>query len=264
MTTATMTLQKTPLGVGEILQDCFAILFQNFWRLLLVGFVTAYLSVLGDIALQETRAEMALNRPPSSSWNANVRISFEMISVALDFCISSLAAAVLVLFVYGVKQEQRTTVGKCLRKTLPYAHLLIILSTVTAILCLLGAIALIIGAFWVLAVFMVVVPVIVIENGRFGSLSRSADLTKGYRWPIAGGYFVILLLSIVIGLPAEFLSGSYLAAPGLTRQLGQGAVYALANGPAYVITSLFSALVYIRLRETKEGLGMHKIADVFA
>src|SRR3546814_15392056 len=52
---------------------------------------------------------------------------------------------------------------------------------------------------WLLAVFAVVVPAIVVEGAGFGGLGRSIGLTKGFRWPILGAMTVIVMLTMLPG-----------------------------------------------------------------
>lgn len=109
-------------------------------------------------------------------------------------------------------------------------------------------------------------PVLVVERtGVFGALGRSADLTRGRRWPILG---LVVLSSFAIGIVQNIVTGivgglfSAGASPlgQLTAQLPVGAVIGVA---ASVVTSTGVAALYYELRSTREGIGPEALAAVF-
>src|SRR5205823_4750623 len=86
-----------------------------------------------------------------------------------------------------------------LRRMLPTLAVSILVAVSTA----LGVIALIVGAYVVMCMLYVAVPVSVIEKpGVFAALSRSAELTKGYRWWV---FLLVFVIGAIVGLGGTLL-----------------------------------------------------------
>ncbi|MBL4557927.1 MAG: hypothetical protein JKP98_15080 [Rhodobacteraceae bacterium] len=111
-----------------------------------------------------------------------------------------LAVAVTVLLAYDAKLgrplRMRGYIGAALSVIVP----LFLVSLLVQILIGLGILALVVPGLWLIAVFSVVVPAVVIERAGSGALARSAELTRGYRWPILGLFLIMWL--IALGLAA--------------------------------------------------------------
>jgi uncharacterized membrane protein len=112
-----------------------------------------------------------------------------------------------------------------------------------------GFILLIVPGFIVLTMFLVAIPVCVVEAlGPFQSLGRSRALTKGHRWQIFAIYIVPLL---VLAIGSFILQAIGAAIAGIT-----GA--AIASFLVVAVTAPYQALVaivtYHDLRAVKEGL----------
>jgi len=107
-----------------------------------------------------------------------------------------------------------------------------------------------------LVVWAVVVPACIVETlGPIASLSRSAGLTKGYRWKIFG---ILLLLVILYGVGAvvQILLTSYGQAIG-----GLFAIVWFVVWIAYWNCAVI--MVYHDLRVAKEGIDTEQIASIF-
>ena len=105
--------------------------------------------------------------------------------------------------------------------------------------------------------FYVAVPVCVVERpGVFASLSRSAFLTKGYRWKVFGTLIVIMIASIAVQYVARLI-------------LGSAGLYVLLFGAQVLNTvvgafgSVLNGVIYYQLRVAKEGVDIETIARVF-
>jgi hypothetical protein len=107
-----------------------------------------------------------------------------------------------------------------------------------------------------LAAFAIALPICVVERaGPFRSLSRSAELTRGYWWPILGVAVSILIVSAVAGLAIR----AALPASGLPVAIATWAWNVFVT--AY--SSVYAANLYHDLRAVKEGIGIPEIASVF-
>jgi hypothetical protein len=107
-----------------------------------------------------------------------------------------------------------------------------------------------------LAAFSVALPICVVEHaGPLRSLSRSAELTRGYWWPILGVAVSILIVSAVVGLAIR----AALPASGLPVTIATW----VWNVFVTAYSSVYAANLYHDLRAVKEGIGIQEIASVF-
>ena len=124
--------------------------------------------------------------------------------------------------------------------------------------------ALILPGIWVYGVFAVTVPALVIERVGFGAMRRSAELTKEYRWPVIGTMVVIFIAAMALNLIPTTIVGLL-----LTGSLGTVTIILLTVLTAFLSTFTYGligiavALIYARLREFKEGVGVDNLAAVF-
>ncbi len=263
MTDATAQSVSAPLGVGQIISDSFSILFGKFFKVMILGFTGAFLGYLINGAFLGFNVALGLEDP--SFVDPTLAIVSTVVSTLIGLIVYGLITALLVQLAYDTKLGRNRSLlayfGPALKAMVPIA----LLSIVAGILTSLGAIALLIGALWVYAVFCVMAPSVVIENAGFGGLGRSAALTKGYRWPIVGTLIILFICTILIMLAVGFIIGMLVAAvgDGVAGIIVLGIVWALFNGIVYGLGGISLALIYARLREIKEGVGVDEIASVF-
>ena len=123
-----------------------------------------------------------------------------------------------------------------------------------------GFMLLIVPGLMLMVIWAVYIPAIVIERAGFGSFSRSAQLTAGYRWPIFGA---LLLMFVVLGVVAGGIGliGAFVPSLGTTSII---ATEAVTSGLTMAFSGIFYSLLYARLREIKEGMSVEELAEVFA
>ena len=162
--------------------------------------------------------------------------------------------------IYGVLQKLRNqdfSVGQSLEIGVRFMLPILAVSILVGLAMILGLILLIVPGLILICMYYVAVPVCVAERpGIVASLSRSAFLTKGYRWRVFGILVVVAIANSLV----QYLAGLILAGVGL---------YALVFGPL-VLTSIVSAfgavlngVMYYQLRVAKEGVDIETIARVF-
>jgi hypothetical protein len=119
-----------------------------------------------------------------------------------------------------------------------------------------GLILLIAPGLIALAAFSIALPICVVERaGPLRSLSRSAELTRGYWWPILGFAVALLIVSAVVGLSIR----AALPVSGLPVTIVTWAW----NVWVTAYSSVYAANLYHDLRAVKEGIGIQEIASVF-
>lgn len=149
-------------------------------------------------------------------------------------------SAVLHLACWHVVQGAELNLKAYFSMSLRNLHILVILSILTALCVSLGTILLIVPGLYIGAMLSIVIPAIVIGNSGWQSMKRSAELTKGYRWSILGGFILVMLLAGVINFAVELvggIAGLSLIAVTLTSAIG------LLAG------AIFATVVYWRLTE---------------
>lgn len=151
--------------------------------------------------------------------------------------------------------------GAGLRRCLP----LIGLNIVMAIAIFVGLIFFIAPGLMMAVAWIAATPVLVVERtGVFGAFGRSADLTRGRRWPLFGLGFLFfvaigvvqqVLLSVVrVGVPAINPMAM------IATQLPVSGLFSLVVS---VVSPAMVAAAYYELRRTREGVGPEALAAVF-
>ena len=119
-------------------------------------------------------------------------------------------------------------------------------------------IAIFVPVAYLLLRWVVAIPVLVQERrGVFGSMSRSAALTKGSRWALFGLFAAVVLASfvaqLVLGMAAALLG----AMTGLV-------ILSFIQALLSTIVSTAAAVSYVELREVREGASVGELAEIFS
>lgn len=168
------------------------------------------------------------------------------------------------MMVYGTiayLRGQPASLGICVSRGLSVIVTVILVAIVVTILLMLGLIALIIPGLFVVVLTAVAVPAAVVEKpGVWGSVKRSAELTKGNRWRV----FAVLLIfyAAMMGV------GWGLTFAGLPLMRPDGTIFAAVaqfiwSGVTTAVFAVFGAVLYHDLRVAKEGVNTAQIAAVF-
>lgn len=113
-----------------------------------------------------------------------------------------------------------------------------------------GLILLIVPGLYLITIWAVIVPAIVIErSGALSSFGRSQQLVRGRGWPVFGTLVVLFIIQIVLGA----ILGLILS--GLPQALSTGLSSVIAGTLITPFTALVVTLVYYRLVETPAGYG---------
>lgn len=262
MTDTSIQPPKQPLGVGGLLSETFSIFFGNFIKVMILGFAGAFLGFVVNSLTLGFGATVGTETPDMTDMGAFW--TGTLVSSVVGMAIYGLVTALLILLAYDAKRGQSNSIGTYIMVALPVTIPIVLMSIVVFFLMMIGSFALVIGLLWVYAVFYVMAPAAVIERAGFGSLRRSAQLTKEYRWPIVGLIIVIGIITVVVQLIAGFIVGLLaLAATSLIGMVLIGVLFSALVGFGYALAGIAIALVYARLREIKEGVEVDQIAKVF-
>lgn len=268
---------RLPLGAGMIISACFSIFFRHIMRVLLIGLVPMILAqgiplLLIGYATDFDQQAMDIQ----DSYMTVAGLTFFMIFMLL--LVYTFTTGLLVQLAYDAKLGRRIKVGRYLRPALTAMPAILVLSLAIFLMLLAGQFVLMmIGTvspflaiitlpanfvfyLWILGTFSVLAPSVIIERVGFRGLGRSAALTRDYRWPIIGTLFLVGMCTLGLYIAAGFVIGLIsLVLPPLAGSLLFAALSTAGTG----ILSIAVSLIYARLREIKEGIGLDEIAAVF-
>jgi hypothetical protein len=234
--------QIQPLGIGALIASSFRMLARHFGFLFPIAFVPA----LGLAALGAGIA------PPDTAAMPDAGDLFLLLaSAVLSFLVTGIMCLAALDALLGKRHAIGEYLGQALRHLAPIAGLGLAVSLAAGV----GFAALFVPGLYVLARYLPLVPAIVFENAGWSGLGRAQDLTEGYRWPIAGA----ILAMGAIGIGLLVVLGPVLMAAGQSLVLAV-LLEAVFSGLYYALAAIFTALVYLRLREIREGTTADDIA----
>jgi hypothetical protein len=140
------------------------------------------------------------------------------------------------------------SIGETLAHIRPRLNTLAVAGILAAIVITIGFILLIVPGFFLLTIWSLIVPVIVLENsGIMDSFGRSRELTRGYRWGVFGRIIVTVLITAVAGAIISLITRALL--PDSVDEYVANVVSSSATAP---FAALVWTLMYYRLRAARE------------
>lgn len=267
---------KRSLGIGSILSQSVSILFSRFP--LLFGVALAVQAALAVLSLFIAPLVTALPASPSGDPTAlgnafgAQAVVVGLVTGFLSLLATTLTTGILVLAAYDARLGNPSRLGAYVGAAFAALLPLVVLTFVYSVALGVGFVLLVVPGLLVLTVWSVYVPAVVAEGARYGGLSRSRELTRGYRWPILGLQIVLILLGILVSLiTVGLVTGQFTASVGefgvAQAEAATSTVGRIVNVLVAALTSAFFAVVtavlFARLKELKEGVGIEGIADVF-
>jgi hypothetical protein len=262
-----------PMTFGDILDGAFKLLKANFWTLILVTAV--FLVPLSLLSAWSTRNIVSpgivdvLSDPAAAQPGVNPFAGFDwaatFLSVIVSLLITPPIAGVVSRVVASSYLGTQLTAGQALAGTVRFLPALMV-SFVLVHLCeLIGLAACLVGALFLMPLFLVTSPAIVVENmppvrGMIRGITRSVELTTSRYWPVLG-------IGVLSGLVAEILE-SIISFPLSMVIVLFGSVPWPIAGFATLLPVLFTTplvtivavLVYFDLRIRREGLDLAMLA----
>src|SRR5262249_2368144 len=243
------------LSVGHVFSSAWAIFSANIGIFLAIGLIVALPNL---IALMLAPAETIppANPPLGTDLGAGA-VGLGFVGGILAVVLTLVSQAVILYVAFQYLRGQPVTLGDAVQKG--FARLLPILGLV--ILFFLGVwvglILLVIPGIMLMVAWSVSVAACVVEGtGPIASLTRSAALTKGYRWKIFGIFVLIWIASLIVGLLVGVIS----------YQLGKIANMLASFFWTACWTAYFNSvlvMVYHGLRVAKEGPAVTQMAAGF-
>ncbi|UQZ90181.1 hypothetical protein C4J81_13615 [Deltaproteobacteria bacterium Smac51] len=238
---------KARLDISSILSRSFAIMLERPGIFLVLALISWLPSLAVDLFIPDTAAGKV------------------GLAVLVDFLLGMVIEGAIAYATFYALKGLPFTMGDSLSVGLAKVGSIVLAAILVGIGVLLGTILLIIPGIIIYCMLAVTIQACVVEDlGAIDSLKRSADLTRGYRWPIFG---LVLLVSIGGGLVVGFISGfgvGFSASSGTQTPIIITTV--MANAVGVVITafaSIMYSIIYFDLRCLKEGLSLDSLTAVF-
>ena len=276
MTETAAQPDRQPFDLGGVLSGAFQVYTNRFAYFFAVVFAP-YLAM-------QLFTVYVVNRGYLDPFSATMIDPDRMTGLIIAGIVSTLIALVVLMMIQAVLARSAVSVRlgqgvqfqTAVRAAIVGLIPIILLSILAGVAVVIGFVFLIVPGLYLTAMFYVMVPAIVFENRGFGGLSRSIDLTEGYRWPIVGLVLVLFIIGMIggalVGVVLSLVFG--LAAVGTAETIGT------LTSPAYVLTAILldaivnaivlpigmiaAGLSFARLREIKEGGADDELLRVFS
>ena len=250
--------------LGKVVERTFTSIGRNFVVFALLSVLLAGIPAAITGVLVAIFASGAASGAPNSDTLAATGGGF-----GISLLVRAVAAYILQgAITYGAVADlngRRPSFGECLSTGLRQSGWLFLLAIVVTVSTLFGYLLLIVPGLMLTTAWIVAVPAQVVERtGVFGSLSRSADLTRGNRWPIFGLLVAYAIGSFVLQTTLTGVGAAFAGASLQTVQIvSQGLLIPLSTTATGLVAAVGVASIYYELRSAREGVGPEALAAVF-
>ncbi len=242
--------QPVEFRIGEVIVRSWTILSRHFLTFILLVGVAEILPLAVNLYLQ------ADDEAILKDWQAGLAVYG---SRFLSFLLGTFAQAIVVYAAFQDLRGRQPNAAESFRQGVSRVFPVIVASLLTGLVVGVGFLLCIVPGLVALCAMAVVVPACVVEQlGPIDSMSRSADLTTGHRWPILGvGVAWVVITLVVAGAIGLAMRGA--SATAIPTRLAEWVWEVLSTS----YTSVYAAILYHDLRAVREGIGIDEIASVF-
>jgi hypothetical protein len=169
----------------------------------------------------------------------------EILGIVVTTFAAFLLQAALVKAVQDEREGRRDmTIGSTVNAAMPYLGNVAIASILAGIAITIGLILIIVPGLYLITIWAVIIPVIVIErSGALDAFGRSQQLVRGHGWHVFGTLVVVYIIQYVVGIVLSLIFSAlpYSFRDGLSTVISGTLI---APFLAIVVT-----LIYYRLTE---------------
>jgi len=190
-----------------------------------------------------------------------------VLGIVVATVITGAGYALLMCLIVVDREGARATVSEAIHRARPFIAPAIGLGILSALGVYSAMILLVIPGLYLNGVWFVNTPALVNEKiGILDAFARSADLTRGHRWPILG--LVTALFVATYGL--SYAGHSIVPTIANALSIGQWttALYygvdTLTDAVFMIVNAGLAMSVYFSLRDDKEGPSGAQVSDIFA
>jgi hypothetical protein len=238
--------------VGDVLNRTWQVFTGNILFFLGITLLV-YLAILLPVGVFGVLLVLA-GASSDSWWLIGVGI---LLAGLLFIVLNTIGQAVLLFGTFQRLRGEPLRAGEALRRAFARFFPLVGVGVLYTLGLVVGFVLLVIPMFFALVIWAVAVPACVVEGlDPIASLSRSADLTKGYRWQVFG---LIVVLNVINGIGNQFFETA-LGLVGEWAAVGGDLLWFVAW------TALWNCaliMMYHDLRVAKEGIDTEQIAAIF-
>ncbi len=223
------------MQVGEPIGEGWAI-YKRFWSHLIPIALVVYLVVsLIALALASTGSSLST-------------LAAFIVTVAGVF----LLQAALVEAVADVRDGRADlTLGQTIARAWPRLGSVAVAGIAAAIAIVIGFILILVPGLYLLTIWSMIVPVIVLERrSAFDSFGRSRELVRGYGWTVFGVIVVTFAINVALSIVLEVLFA------GFSTVIGHYIANVIANTLIAPFVAAAWTCMYFRLRDLKEPAGV--------
>lgn len=249
------------IDIGRVLQRAFEAIWHNALAYVALAFLLAglpyfalyYFGISAFTLLPDGRFELAEGMDVLTLLGAGSGLLL-LVMFAGNLLYAALVRSII-LDLSGRPADIKGSMAAAASLALPMLGLAIFVGVGVTI----GFVALVVPGIIFYLMWIVAVPVLVEERrGIFGSMERSAELTRGSRWRIFGIYLVVAFLSgAVSNIAAEIAARA-------SDPFWLVVAYGVAATIGGVLAAAFVSSLYVELRTVKEGATTDSLAEVFA
>ena len=255
------------VSTGRVFERAFATIKHNpAVTLGLALIVGAIPGVLSNYLMTLVRGDLLTS---DGTFNTNfIRgfWGFTVVSWVFALIISALVQAVLTRATVAQSEGRKASFGECLSAAGAVLLPLIGLGLMIGIGVMIGFMLIFVPGIILYIVWSVASPALIEERrGVFGSLSRSAHLTKGERWKIFGLLLILFILyymlAAVFGI-AGFSTGAFQGG-AMSLPVFYLVMMTVLGTLMNLVWGTVQASLYVELRNAKDGPAVDQLEDVF-
>lgn len=258
------TVMLRPMSTGEVLDVAFGIYRRHLATLVTVSVLLTGLPLLVLGALAGVTAVFSSTTPES--------LLLLMMGVVLVYLIlTQLALGASLLVVSQGYLGRNLSAGSAIRQTLSRLGMLVLAALLVGLVVGLGALLVIVPGVILFCGLIVTTPVVMLEKpeSATAAMGRAWALTKGYRWRMFLLILVGVVLSAVVIIGVNVITGLIFgfggqvqpgAAPGLAPMLAQQAIQLLGNMIIAPLPHCILTVAYYDLRVRKEAFDLELLA----
>jgi hypothetical protein len=221
---------NTPINVGAVIDRVFAIYVDQASVLMPAAAVVFVLSGILTSVIVAAAPGLTL------------------LAVLISLVATTLFTGMVVQLVADVRDGHRDTGARqLLQSVTPVLGQLILVGIVVGIGVLIGFILIIVPGLFLLTIWSVSAPVVVLERpGGLRALGRSRELVRGNGWRVFGVVLVFFLLVVGVGMTLELLAAALSTGAGIVVTVVVGVLTA-------PLSALAAAVLYFELRRPREA-----------
>ena len=248
------------LGIMRVLGESLSVFFRRFPLFFMIAVIPAIVLALIGGVVAPPQFEVDTAGEFGVGWQYNTAPGLLLLLV--NMLVFIMVLGVTAMAAYDSLSDRPVRIGVYLQRCLVALPAIVVLGLLFYLVMIFGMLFLFLPGLYLAARYGVFVPAILIDRAGFSGLGRAASLTQGYRWPIVGGLLLLLLVYVGLSTLSVLLVG--LVAEGFLGAYGFGVIQAVSSAVINAFSAVFTALLYARLREIKEGLGIRDLVEVFA